>query len=300
MKKSDNWIGLLFALPWIIGFFAFLLYPIGVSLYYSFTNFSLFNKPVFTGLATYKAVFSDPLFYKSIQNTLFMTVAATPVYIAFGLFTAMLLNSKVKGMSYYRTLFYIPSLVPQVASTILWVWMLNSRYGFVNQILRRLGLYQPNWFYDPRFAKIALIIMGVWGTGTIMIIFLAALQDIPRTLYEASEIDGAGWFSQFFNVTLPSLSPTILFQIVIGLIASFQIFTPALIIGQSQRADPGSVYGGPENSLLFYAAYLFYSAFNFFKMNFASAMAWILFVISAIATGIVFKTSDKWVTYGGE
>jgi len=166
--------------------------------------------------------------------------------------------------------------------------------------LKRLGLYQPNWFYDPRYAKIGIIFMGIWGTGTIMVIFLAALQDIPQTLYEASEIDGANRIRQFFSVTLPSLSPTILFQVVVGLIASFQIFTPALIIGQSQKANPASVYGGPENSLLFYAAYLFYSAFNFFKMNFASAMAWVMFIITAAVTWLVFKTSDKWVTYGGE
>ncbi|HEY5563173.1 MAG TPA: sugar ABC transporter permease [Clostridiaceae bacterium] len=299
-KHKDTIAGLLFASPWIIGFLIFTLYPIIISLYYGFTDFSIFKPPIFVGLDNYKALFKDELFIKSLNNTLYMTAFATPINLLFGLGTAMLLNMKIKGMSFYRTIFYIPSIVPQVAATILWVWILNARYGLLNNILKIFGIYQPNWFQDPNYTKPALIIMGMWATGTIMIIFLAALQDIPRSFYESADIDGANNWNKFIKITLPTLSPVILYQLIVSIIFNFQIFTQAWVIGEAGGGGNAGLFGGPENSILFYATYIFYNAFSYFKMGKASAMAWILFIITAFITWLVFKTSNKWVTYGGE
>jgi len=299
-NRKDLIAALLFSSPWIIGFLIFTLYPIIVSFYYSFTTFSIFKPAKFVGLDTIKSILGDELFSKSMFNTLYMTVLATPINIAFGLGTAILLNMKIKGMSVYRTLFYIPSIVPQVAASILWIWILNARYGLLNNILKVLGIYQPNWFQDPVYSKPALILMGLWSTGTIMIIFLAALQDVPVSLYEAADIDGAGIWDKFIKIVLPSISPVILYQFIVGIIFNFQIFTQAWIIGESQGGLNQSVFGGPENSILFYATYLFYNAFTYLKMGTASAMAWILFILTAVVTFIVFKFSNRWVTYGGE
>lgn len=294
-------MGLLFAMPWIIGFLVFSLYPIVMSIYYSLTDFNMFQTPKFVGFENYITLFHDPKFYKSLWNTLYMTVIGTPLCIAVGLLLAVLLNQKVRGMPFFRTFFYLPSIVPLVASSMLWLWILNPQYGLLNMVLRKIGLYQPNWLSDPRFTKPALIIMGIWGVGSIMIIFLAALQDVPRTLYEAAEIDGASAIQRFFHITLPGISPVIFFQLIIGIINNFQYFTQAyLMIGSSTGGQLNVSSGGPENSLLFYALYLYNKAFSNFKMGEASAMAWILFVLVAIVTFILFKTQDKWVSYSGE
>ena len=271
-RRNHTAAGILFALPWIIGFLAFSLYPIIMSVYYSLTDFNMFQTPKFVGLENYSALFQDEKFYKSLGNTLYMTVLGTPLCLVAGLLLAVLLNQKVRAMPIFRTFFYLPSIVPLVASSMLWLWILNPQYGLLNNILQKLGLYQPNWLTDPRFTKPALLIMGVWGVGSIMIIFLAALQDVPRTLYEAAEIDGAN-----------------------------QYFTQAyLMIGSSTGGGLNVVSGGAENSLLFYALYLYQNAFNLFKMGKASAMAWILFVVVAVVTAVVFKTQDRWVSYGEE
>lgn len=293
--------GILFALPWIIGFLVFSLYPIVMSMYYSTTDFNMFQDPKFVGLQNYVNLFKDPKFYKSLWNTVYMTVFATPLCLAAGLLLAVLLNQKVKGMPFFRTFFYLPSVVPLVASSMLWLWILNPQYGLLNMVLKKLGIYQPNWLSDPKFTKPALIIMGLWGVGGIMIIFLAALQDVPRALYEAAEIDGANAVQGFFHITLPGISPVIFFQLIMGIINNFQYFTQAyLMIGSSSGGQLNVTSGGPENSLLFYALYLYNKAFGNFKMGEAAAMAWILFVIVAVVTFIIFKTQDKWVSYGDE
>ena len=299
-NRKDFIAGLIFSSPWIIGFLIFTLYPIAISFYYSFTTFSIFQPPKFVGLETVKSLLEDELFSKSLFNTLYMTVLATPINIAFGLGTAILLNMKIKGLSIYRTLFYIPSVVPQVAASILWIWILNARYGLLNNILKVFGVYQPNWFQDPAYTKPALILMALWSTGTIMIIFLAALQDVPVSLYEAADMDGANRWYKFTRIIIPSISPVILYQFIVGIIFNFQIFTQAWIIGEAAGGLNQGVFGGPENSILFYATYLFYNAFTYLKMGTASAMAWILFILTAVVTFIVFKTSNRWVTYGGE
>lgn len=299
--NSHTIMGLLFAMPWIIGFLLFSLYPIVMSIYYSMTDFNMFQTPKFVGLGNYETLLRDPRFYKSLWNTLYMTLIGTPVCITVGLLLAVLLNQKVKGMPFFRTFFYLPSIVPLVASSMLWLWILNPQYGLLNMVLRKMGLYQPNWLSDPYFTKPALIIMGIWGVGSIMIIFLAALQDVHRTLYEAAEIDGANAMQRFFHITLPGISPVIFFQLIIGIINNFQYFTQAyLMIGSSTGGQLNVSSGGPENSLLFYALYLYNKAFSSFKMGEASAMAWILFVIVALVTYVIFKTQDKWVSYSAE
>lgn len=302
LDRSRARSGFLFALPWIIGFIAFSLYPICVSFYYSFTDFNIFQAPQWVGLGNYKALFADEKFYKSLWNTFYMVVLATPVNLIVALLLAILLNQKVKGLSVFRTIFYLPSIVPTVASSLLWLWILNPQSGLINQSLKALGLPQPNWLRDPYFTKPALIIMSVWTIGSMMIIFLASLQDVPRSQYEAAQIDGANAIQQLFAVTLPTISPVIFFQLIMSVINYFQYFTQAylLINGASGGSGLNAESGGVENSLLFYSLYLFHNAFGYFKMGKASAMAWILFLIVMIVTAVIFKTQNKWVTYGDE
>lgn len=299
--RGQTGAGLLFALPWIIGFLAFGLYPICMSFYYSMTDFNIFQAPKWVGLANYTELLSDEKFYKSLWNTIYMVILATPIDLLIGLLLAVLLNQKIRGLPVFRTIFYLPSIVPIVASSLLWLWILNPQYGLLNGLLKTLGVYQPNWLMDPRFTKPSLVIMGVWGVGNIMIIFLASLQDVPRSYYEAAEIDGANAVQRFFHITLPSISPVIFFQLVMGIIGCFQYFTQAyLLIGGSTGGGLNGTSGGAENSMLFYALYLFHNAFGYFKMGKASAMAWILFVIVLVVTAVLFKTQDKWVSYGDQ
>ena len=280
--------GILFAMPWFIGFFAFVAYPIVASLYYGFTEYDALNLPSFVGFRNYIELFKrDTLFWKALSNTLFYTVFAVPIHIIVGLALALLLNLRVKGMEVYRTIYYLPTLVPAVASSVLWLWILNPQYGLVNFLLRKLGLPGPGWLADPVWAKPALILMSGWGAGSAVIIYLAGLQDIPVQLYEAAELDGATSSQKTFYITLPMLTPTIFFNLVMGLIGSFQYFTQAYVMTQ----------GGPVNSTLFYCLYLYNNAFVYFKMGYASAMAWILFLIILAASSLVFRTSSGWVYY---
>ncbi len=297
--KNKNFInGVLFSLPWMIGFLAFILYPVMASLYYSFTDFNMFQTPHWIGLKNFLDLFSDELFYKSLINTLYLTFIGGPIYIVIGIVTAVLLNQKIKGLVFFRTVFYVPYVLPIVATALLWVWILNPQTGVMNMGFRLLGLNGPNWLADPVYTKPALILIGAWRIGPVMIIFLAALQDIPGTLYEAAELDGATGIQKFFHVTIPHLTPAILFQIIMQIIINFQYFTEAFIItGASDRLNQS--VGGPDNSLLFYATYLYHNAFSYLKMGKASAMAWILFLIASLVTYLIFKSSNKWVYYEG-
>jgi len=302
LERSRTKTGFLFALPWIIGFLIFSLYPICISMYYSMTDFNIFQSPKWVGLANYSALFADEKFYKSLINTFYMVVFATPVTLIAALLLAVLLNQKIKGLPVFRTIFYLPSIVPTVASSLLWLWLLNPQSGLINVGLKAIGLPQSNWLMDPLYTKPALVIMGVWGVGSSMIIFLASLQDVPRSHYEAAQIDGANAIHQFFSITLPAISPVIFFQLIMSIINYFQYFTQAylMISGSSGGSGLNAESGGVENSLLFYSLYLFHNAFGYFKMGKASAMAWVLFVIVMIVTAIIFKTQDRWVTYGDD
>ncbi len=294
-RRKALLVGLLFASPWILGFLIFQLYPIFISFYYSLTDYHLMSAPHFTGLKNYQDLFRDPKFYQSLYNTIYITIFGFVPQLAFALFIALLLNMNVKGQSIYRTIFFLPTIVPLVASSLLWMWLLNGEHGLVNEILRSLGMGQPAWLADPNWTKPALILMGFWGTGIGTVMYLAALQDVPREYYEAAAIDGAGPWQRFWKITFPSISPMTLFQLITGLIGSFQYFTQAYIFAN----DPNSI-GGPGGSMLFYATYLYQQAFSFLDMGYASAMAWVLFVIVLVLTILVFRTSARWVYYGGE
>lgn len=283
--------GLAFASPWIVGFLVFTAYAIAASLYFSFCRYDILSPPQWIGLKNYsRLLLDDEVFRKSLWSTMYMVVFGLPVGLVASLAVALLLNAKVKGIAIYRTIFYVPSLVPAVALATLWMWLFNTDIGLINVLLRKVGIAGPGWLTDPLWSKPALILMGLWGAGGSAIIYLAGLQGIPDHLYEAADLDGAGVLSKFRHVTLPMLSPVIFFNLIMGLIGSFQYFTQVYIM----------TGGGPQDSTLFYALYLFNRAFMDLKMGYASAMAWILFVITLVCTLIVFKTSAKWVYYEGE
>ncbi|MGC8669060.1 MAG: carbohydrate ABC transporter permease [Chthonomonadales bacterium] len=290
--KRNVAYGLLFAAPWFIGFSVFTAYPIAASLYYSFCSYDAIRPPHWVGLQNYERMFlEDPLFWKSLWNTLYMVVVGLPVGLAASLGIALLLNRKLRGIAFYRTLYYLPSITPVVAASIIWLWLLNPEIGLVNVALRWVGIvHPPAWLTDPAWAKPGLILMGVWGAGGSMVIYLAGLQDIPEALYEAAALDGAGRWARFRHVTLPMLSPVILFNLIMGLIGSFQYFTQAYVMTN----------GGPQDATMFYALHLFNQAFLDFKMGYASAMAWFLFVIALACALVVFRTSARWVYYAGE
>lgn len=288
-------IGLLFTSPWIIGFLVFQLYPILTSFYYSMTEYNLFSSPTWVGMQNYRDLFHDDKFFLSMYNTLYITVFGVVPHMAFALGMALLLNMKIKGQSIYRTIYFLPTLVPAVAGSLLWLWILNSQYGLINMLLETIGIVGPNWLVDPDWTKPSLILMGFWGTGTITVMYLAALQDVPQIFYEAAEIDGASRWRKFWSITFPAISPMTLFQLIMMLIGSFQYFTEGMVFAEASQS-----IGGPENSLLFYSIYLYQQAFSFLNMGYAAAMAWILFLVVMTFTLLIFRTSARWVYYGGE
>ena len=283
--------GLAFASPWLLGFAIFIVYPLCASLFYSFCSWDAIRPPHWIGLENYRRLFfEDDLFWKSLSNTLYMVAFGLPVGLVAALGIALLLNQKLKGMPFYRTVYYLPSITPVVATSILWMWLLNPEIGLINIALGHMGVaHTPSWLMDPLWSKPALILMGLWGSGGGMVIYLAALQGVPESLYEAASLDGAGHIAQFRHVTLPMLTPVILFNLIMGLIGSFQYFTQAYVMTS----------GGPQDSTLFYALHLFNSAFLDFKMGYACAMAWILFIITLACAVAVFKSSARWVYYAG-
>jgi multiple sugar transport system permease protein len=284
-------VGLAFISPWVVGFLWLTLYPMLASLYYSFTDFQILGAPEWAGLANYQEMFfRDKLFWVSMGNTLYYALISIPVGTVVGIGLALLLNRNVRGMSIYRTLYYVPTVVPAVASIMLWAWILNPQVGLVNFLLGMIGIKGPGWFNDPYWSKPALIVLGLWGMGSAVVIYLAGLQDVPSHLYEAASLDGANGLQQTWHVTIPLLTPTILFNVVMGLIGAFQYFTQAYV---AQGA-----FGGPLNSLLFYNLYLYRNAFAYYRMGYASALAWFLLVLVLAVTLAIFKTTGRWVHYG--
>lgn len=287
--RPEFW-GFLFVTPWLLGFLIFTAGPMLFSLGLSLFKYDLVNVE-YVGLENYRRLFTDdPYFWKALQNTFLYAFISVPLGVAGSLAIALLLNQPVRGIPLFRTLFYLPSLVPSVASAILWQWIFNAENGALNLGLSWIGLPGPQWLQDERWTLPAFILMSLWGVGGArMVIFLAGLQGISDTYYEAATIDGATGWKQFRYVTLPLLSPVVFFNLVIGLIGSFQIFTQAYIM----------TGGGPNNASLFYALYLFRNAFEYFKLGKASAMAWVLFVILLVFTLIQFRLSKRWVHYEG-
>lgn len=287
-KQRDTLAFYAFISPWIVGFLVLIAGPILASLYLSFTDYNIIQSPMFVGLRNYFGMFSDPLFAKSLWNTLYFVFFFVTFGVAIAFFLAMLLNQKVRGLAVYRTVYYLPSVVPLVASAILWLWLFNPQWGLINQGLSIFGIDGPGWLSSEVWAKPAIIVMSVWSLGNWIVIYLAGLQSIPSQLYEAADIDGARPIYKFFMITVPLMTPTIFFTMIIGTITAFQVFTQAYVMTN----------GGPLNSTLFYALYLYRQAFNYLHMGLASAMAWFLFVVILVLTVLQFRVSDRWVHYG--
>ena len=289
VSKQQAIYGLLFVSPWLIGFAIFGIYPIFMSAYYSLCRYDVLRIPQFVGLENYRRlIFEDQYFWKSIWNTIVYTVMRVPLCIAGSLLLAVLVNSSVKGVKLFRTIYFIPSIVTGVVLSVVWLWMFNPQFGLINSFLAFFGVTGPLWLLDPAWAKPSLVLMSVWSIGGgRMLVFLAALQNIPVHLYEAVELDSGGWWAKFRHVTVPMLSPVLFLWSVLEIIFSLQVFIEAYIM----------THGGPLNSTHFYNLYLYNKAFDDFEMGYASALAWILLVITLVITLIQFKVSKKWVHY---
>jgi multiple sugar transport system permease protein len=276
-------------LPWILGFLIFILAPMLASAYLSLTQFSIMSAPEWIGFANFVQMWHTPLFWKSLGNTLYMVAFDLPLGLIASLAAAVLLNQRLRGVNVFRTIFYLPVLIPAIANILLWVWIFDKDSGVLNVMLKTAGLPPQPWLTDATWAKPSLIFMNLWGIGGAMLIYLAGLKGIPVEMHEAAKIDGANSWQAFWRITMPLLTPTILFQLVIGVIFEFQIFTQGYILG-----------GGPNFSTTFYVLDLFNNAFRYLKMGYASAQAWILFAITLIITLAVFRSTPYWVYYESE
>ena len=293
--RQDFWMGMLFLSPWTIGFLLFTLYPMAISLYYSFSEYHIRQPTLWIGLANYAALIQDKLFWKALQNTAYMVVIGVPATLLLSFFSAVLLNLKVRGQSIYRVIYFLPSIVPTIASTMLWLWILNPQSGLANTILGYFGIPGPNWLVDPNWSKPSLIMLGLWGMGGTIVIYLSGLQDVPFSLMEAAELDGASWWQRLVNITIPMISPITLFCLITGVIGMFQYFAQAYVFGNTT----GGSVGAPLNSTLFYSVYLYQTGFQFLKMGYASAMAWILFFIILACTFLMLRISNRYTYYSG-
>ena len=277
----------LFISPVCVGLLAFTIGPILASLYFSFTEYNIIRAPKWVGLGKFHDLIQDELFWQSLKVTSLYVVMHLPLSLVLALGIALLMNQKVRGIIFFRTVYYLPSVVSGVAVALLWMWIFNPEFGILNTLLALVNIQGPAWLFDEHWSLPAIALMSLWGVGGSMLIYLAGLQGIPRSLYEAAEIDGASRWRRFWFITLPLLSTVILFNLVMGLIASFQEFTPAYVMTS----------GGPNFSTLFYNYYLYENAFEYLYMGYASAMAWVLLVIVLILTLLVFKSSPMWVFY---
>lgn len=295
MKRRIS-VGLLFASPWLVGMVVFRFYPIGASIYNSFTEFDIVTPPFFVGLENYASLLRDDVFWVSLQNTIYLFLIGLPITVAVALFVAMLLNRRFPGVRVSRAIFYLPSVVPIVVIAIVWRWMLDAEVGMLNAILQLVGIRGPGWLGDPRWIKPALIMINCWLIGDLMLIFLASLKDVSPQLYEAADLEGASPVRKTLAITLPMISPIILFNVIIGIIRTFVYFDIPYIM----TTTAGVTYGGPLRSATFYSMYLYNNAFRFYKMGYASAMAWILFIITIAVTLFVIRRSSNWIYYEAE
>lgn len=280
-----------FLLPWVIGFLVFLLGPILYSFYLSFTDYDILRKPLWIGLDNYKQLLQDEIFWKSLTVTFTYAIITLPLSIIFGITLAILLNQKIALISVYRTCYYLPSIIPLVASSVIWLWIFRGdESGLLNYILNKINIDGPLWFSDPVWSLFALVIMSLWSIGNSVLIYLAGLQDIPYSLYEAADLDGAGCFQKLFLITIPLLTPTIFFNLIVGIISVFQYFIPAYVMTS----------GGPQYATTFYSLYTYQNAFEDFKLGYACSMAWILFLIVIFFTYIAFRRFSNKVFYHGK
>jgi multiple sugar transport system permease protein len=279
--------GYLFIAPWLIGFLIFVAGPMLGAIALAMMSWDLIGSPEWVGLANFRQLFTNRLVGISLWNTAYYTFLSVPLQLTVALSTALLLNQRLQLQSWFRTAFYLPSVMPAVAMTLLWLWVLNPDIGLANSLLRLVGLPTLKWFYDPVLAKPTFILLSLWTTGNTMIVFLAGLQGIPQSLYEVAEIDGARWWQRFRYITLPMLSPVILFNLIIGIIGSFQVFTNAFLLTN----------GGPQNATLFTVLYIYRLGFEQSNMGLASALAWLLFLIIMVFSLIQLRLSRSWVYY---
>lgn len=288
MKKRDGLWFYAFISPWLIGFLSLTLGPILFSIYMSFTDWDLFQSPNFIGFGNYNNLLTnDPIFWKSIGNTFFYALIAVPLGMSISLWIAYFLNKKLKGITFFRVLYYLPSVVPVVATSLLFVQLFAPTQGIINQILGLIGIEGPHWLLDSNWVKPALILMSLWGVGGGVVLLLAGMKGIPPELYESASIDGATSRQSFFSITFPMLTPVIFFNLVTGTIGALQTFAQVFIMTS----------GGPDNASQMVVPYLFQNAFRFYKMGYASAIAWILFIIIMLMTLVVFRSSSLWVHY---
>lgn len=282
--------GYAFICPWLLGLLTLSLGPIIASLLLSFTEYTIIAPPEWIGTANYaKAFRGDPLFWTSLYNTGYYVGISVPLRIVFAFLLASLLNTPIKGRLGFRVVYYMPSIVPIVASSVLWIILLNPRVGLVNLLLNMVGLPSLNWLGDPVLSKPSLIMMSLWGVGGSMVIYLAGFQSISEQYYEAAMLDGAGRWGKFWHITIPMMTPTILFDLIMSIINSFQVFASAFVM----------TAGGPLNSTLFYMLHLYKNAFDFFRMGYASALAWVLFIVILLLTLLTLRWSETWVFYQG-
>lgn len=290
-RTQESIVGYLFVSPWIISILVFIAYPMVASFYFSLTDYNVLNPPTWVGLQNFNIMFNkDPLYWKSVLNTLYYVAFEVPLGLLVGLTLGILLNQQIGGIGIYRTIYYLPGLVPAVAATLLWMVLLDPQRGLVNEFLGLFGIAKLGWLRSAAWSKPALILMALWGgSGGAMIIFLAALKEIPQSLHEAAMIDGATSVQRFWNVTIPMISPTILFNLIMGIIGSFQVFASAFVAGGTGA--------GALNSMLMYMLHLYRYAFRYFNMGYASAMALALFVVLIIITLLLIRSSSQWVYY---
>ena len=288
MERMERRWGIALGLPAMLGFLAFTIGPMLASAWISLTDWNIYTGASYIGTDNYTEMFTgDPLFWKSLWVTLYYAFASVPLVLLTGFAAAMLLNADVRGKSVFRTIFYLPVLVPLIANTVLWTWLFNPDFGLFNSLLDQFSLPTSQWLYDPDTVIPSLILMAVWGFGNATVIFLAGLQGVPTHLYEAVEVDGGGWWQKLRNVTLPMMTPTIFFNLVIGMIGAFQSFVEAYSMTD----------GGPNNSSLFYVLYLYRTAFSESRMGYASALSWFLFIIILVLTVLIFRSARSWVYY---
>ncbi len=290
-------VAMLFISPWFIGLALFTLYPMLASLYYSFTEYHPIKPTEWVGLQNYATMLTDKLFWKALANTLYMVAIGVPLILLSSFSCAVLLNLKVRGQSIYRVTYFLPSVVPVIASTMLWLWILNPQVGLLNTFLARLGIDGPNWMRDPAWSKPSLILLGLWGMGSTIVIYLSGLQDVPVSLLEAAELDGAGWLRRLWHITMPMVSPITLFTLITGVIAMFQYFAQAYVFGSASGTD--TALGSPLHSTLFYSVYLYQVGFQYLRLGVASAMAWVLFFIILLCTVALLKLSERFTYYAG-
>jgi multiple sugar transport system permease protein len=289
-QRRQTLAGWAWVSPWLIGFIAFMLLPLGMSLYYSFTDYPMLEPPIWVGWANYARLLTDDVFHLVLKNTAVFAAISIPLCTIAALIIAGLLNTKVRARGFFQAAVFLPTLVPLVASAMIWMWMFNGEYGLVNRLLAVVGIDGPNWLLEDRWVMPALVIISLWSIGQAVVIYVAAFQDVPASLYEAASIDGMGPLRRFLHVTIPMVSPVILFNVITLLIGTLQVFAVPYTLS---KAAPG----GPDRAMYFYTMYLYDNAFPYQQMGYACAMAWVQLILVLILTGLTFVVSRRFVHY---